>query len=84
MGNNPWTEQGTVLKRLMVLLYISDVNNQITSSMRLFADDCIMYYTVDCPEDALALEADIDWLGKWEKTWQIQFNTSKCTVMLIT
>ena len=32
--------QGTVLGPLMFLLYINDITNNITSGIRLFADDC--------------------------------------------
>ena len=36
--------QGTVLGPVMFLLYINDINNNVSSSLRLFADDCIIYY----------------------------------------
>ena len=35
--------QGTVLGPLMFLLYINDISNNLTSHIRLFADDCIIY-----------------------------------------
>ena len=35
--------QGTVLGPLMFLVYINDINENITSSVRLFADDCVIY-----------------------------------------
>ena len=35
--------QGTVLGPLMFLLYINDISENLTSHIRLFADDCIMY-----------------------------------------
>ena len=35
--------QGTVLSPLMFLLYINDISENLTSHIRLFADDCIMY-----------------------------------------
>ena len=34
--------QGTVLRPLMFLLYINDISENLTSHIRLFADDCIM------------------------------------------
>ena len=77
------SSQGTVLRRLMFLLCINDINNQITSSMKLFASDCVVYHTVDCPDGALALQVDINQLCVWANTWQMQFNTHKCTVMWI-
>ena len=38
--------QGTVLGPLLFLLYINDLPDNISSSIRLFADDCIMYREV--------------------------------------
>ena len=35
--------QGTVLRPVMFLLYINDINNNVSYSLRLFADDCIIY-----------------------------------------
>ena len=40
--------QGTVLAPLMFLVYINDINENITSSVRLFADDCVYYITRRC------------------------------------
>ena len=38
--------QGTVLGPLMFLLYINDIAAGISSSLRLFADDCLLYRTI--------------------------------------
>ena len=35
--------QGTVLGPLMFILYINDIDQNISTTNRLFADDCIMY-----------------------------------------
>ena len=34
--------------------------------------------------DTDQLQKDIDLLGKWERNWQMSFNTSKCHAMTIT
>ena len=51
--------QSTVLGPVMFLLYINDINNNISSLLRLFADDCIMYRTIKSEQDHLQLQQDL-------------------------
>jgi hypothetical protein len=76
--------QGTVTGPLDFLLFINDLPDNITTNVRLFADDCILYTTVAGPEDAGKLQQDLDTLTKWQTTWQMEFNPQKCYVMHIT
>jgi len=71
--------QGTVLGPLLILLYINDITYDISSDIRLFADDCIVYRVIRSQSDCIALQADVDRLHSWATTWQI---TSKCTHIL--
>ena len=48
--------QGTVLGPLMFLLYINDIDTDICSSIRLFADDCMLYGIIETPEDHQQLQ----------------------------
>ena len=75
--------QGTVLGPLLFLLYINDLPEQITSTSRLFADDCLLYTPVSDLKDHERLQRDLDKLAEWQRTWQMQFNPSKCYVMHI-
>ena len=61
--------QGTVLGPLLFLIYINDIADQITSTVRLFADDCVLYRTVSKDADADLLQKDLDRLCSWEKKW---------------
>jgi len=47
--------QGTVLGPLLFLLYVNDITNNIYYKIRLFADDCILYWQIRTPSDCTSL-----------------------------
>ena len=75
--------QGTVLGPLPFLLFINDIPSDISSgtSIRLFADDCIIYRPIYGINDQPTLQRDIDKLMDWTDRWVMYFNASKCNVM---
>ena len=73
--------QGSVLGPILFLLYINDINKNISSNIRLFADDCISYRLIKNQTDVSILQNDLDKLMAWSKIWQMNFNISKCCVM---
>ena len=76
--------QGTVLGPLLFLVYINDLPQRVRSTSRLFADDCLLYRTINTPSDARQLQQDLDSLRQWEIDWQMEFNPDKCEVIRIT
>ena len=48
--------QGTVLGPLLFLIYINDIIENITSKLKLFADDCLLYRTITSEQDTMALQ----------------------------
>ena len=66
--------QGTVLGPLMFLLYINDIATGISSPLRLFADDCLLYQTIKSTEDSFILQKDLELLSQWATVWQMKFN----------
>jgi hypothetical protein len=73
--------QGSVLGPLLFLIYINDIGRDIGSTIRLFADDCIVYRVVNNILDVSSLQNDLDKLVKWGNEWQMEFNVKKCSVM---
>ena len=53
------------------------------STLRLFANYCIIYFHISNTHDADKLQQDIDSILLWARTWQMKFNTSKCCYMHI-
>ena len=75
--------QGTVLGPLLFLLYVNDIPDNITSTVRLFADDCLVYRTTNSPADQQLLQEDLNRLENWQNKWQMNFNPSKCHILTI-
>ena len=75
--------QGTVLGPLMFLLFINDMQDDLVCTLRLFADDALLYHKITHNDDTLALQRDLDKLGLWADRWQMLFNPSKCYKMSV-
>ena len=75
--------QGTVLGPLLFLCFINDLPECVTSKVRLFADDCLLYRKIDSVRDSHLLQEDLASLQQWEDTWLMSFNPSKCETLRI-
>ena len=76
--------QGTVLGPLLFLTFINDLPDCVKlSTPKLFADDCLLFKRITSTTDSLQLQQDLAELEKWEETWQMKFNPSKCTAIRI-
>ena len=69
--------QGTVTGPLWFLIFINDLPNNISSKIRLFADDCVIYRTIRGPSDADLLQQDLHKLTEWQNKWLMRFNEKK-------
>lgn len=70
--------QGSVLGPLLFLIFIKDLPSRVTSCMRLFADDCIIYRKINDPTDHVTLQKDLNLICDWCNTWQMSLNLTKC------
>ena len=77
--------QGFIIGPLLVLIFINDIVNDIGSNIRLFADDTSLYIIVDNPQtSAETLNADLEKVSAWAKTWLVSFNPLKTESLIIT
>lgn len=75
--------QGSVLGPLLFLIYINDLPDVVTSSIHLFADDCVVYREISSNFDTSSLQTDITNIASWCTTWRMDLNTNKCKVLRI-
>ena len=71
--------QDTVLGPLLFLLHINDLPSVISSKVRLFADDCLIYRNIKSKEDQIALQKDLNLL----ENCGMRFNAAKCNIMQV-
>ena len=67
-------------KALYSALYYFSVTS---SHIRLFADDCLLYRTINAQHDTVILQEDLNILQQWEAKWLMSFNPDKCEVGLL-
>ena len=66
------------------LTFINDLPAMIkSSSSKLFPDDSAVFKVIENDHDRQLLQKDLTALEKWEETWQMSFNPTKCTVIRI-
>lgn len=73
--------QGSVLGPLLFLVFINDLPVGISSSIRLFADDCVLYRRVSTTNDQSLLQDDLNLIQSWCSTWLMKLNETKCKFM---
>ena len=78
--------QGTVLGPLLFLIYINDIADNLSpgSSLRLFADDSLLYREIKTSEDSAILQKDLDSLQAWEVINKMEFHPGKCQLLRLT
>ena len=64
--------------------FINDLPENIRSSVRLLADDGVLYRNIHSLQDCLILQEDLTSLGQWEADLQMKFNVAKCHSMRLT
>ena len=62
----------------MFIIYVDDITDHVSSSIRIFADDTKIYAPTS---EAAALQSDLDSVSEWARKWELQFNVDKCKVI---
>ena len=75
--------QGSVLGPVLFLIYINDLEEDVSNWLLKFADDTKLFGEVNNSLDAGIMQADLDRMCQWSREWQMMFNVEKCKVMHI-
>ena len=70
--------QGSVLGPILFLIYINDLDDDITSKVLKFADDTKVFRKIESDADRQLLQDDLNKLNEWSEKWQMLFNYGKC------
>ena len=67
--------QGYVLGPLLFLIYINDLERNIKSNVKFFADDTMLFSVVKDPTiSASDLKHDLNIIYQWAHQWKMEFN----------
>ena len=67
--------QGSVLGPLLFLIYINDLEKDVFSNVKFFADDTMIFSVVNDPVvSATELNHDLNLINKWAYQWKMAFN----------
>ena len=58
-----------------------DLPSVVSSKVKLFADDRLIYRNIKNKEDQIALQKDLYLLENWGNTWGMRFNAAKCNIL---
>ena len=76
--------QGSVLGPLLFIAYVNDIWRYMESTVRLFADDCVIYRKIINNADMEKLQKDLDRLGEWAVENEMKINPSKSKAVRFT
>ena len=76
--------QGTVLGPLLFLCHINDLPDAVKFTLRLFADNCLLYWQIKSREDHISLLPDLQNLETWAKTWECVSMPRNATLWALT
>lgn len=76
--------QGSVLGPLLFSLFINDIVKGVPAKVRLYADDCVVYTTVNSCSDQILLQESLNKIVRWCDQWGMSINFNKCATMSFT
>lgn len=67
----------------LFLTYINDLPEYVESNVDLFADDTVLYLTINLQDSCVQLQTDMNILEVWEQEWLMSFHPEKCEILRV-
>ena len=64
-------------------MHINNLPEYIESMVHLFADDTVLYLTINMQDNCLQLQTNLNNLEVWEKKWLMSINPEKCEIIQV-
>ena len=78
--------QGSVLGPLLFLIYFNDSASEqlnLGTNITMYADDLLLHREINCPEDHLKLQQDVNKIANWINENKLTLNSKKCKYMIV-
>ena len=78
--------QGSVLGPLLFLIYINDSASEqlnLGTYITMYADDLLLHRDINCSDDYLKLQQDVNTISNWVDTNRLTLNSKKCKFMIV-
>ena len=67
---------------LLFVIYLNDLPDNVTSGIKLFADDTKIYSTIKDTTDTLSLQNNLDIINEWSHKWLLKFNAEQVDILI--
>ncbi len=75
--------QGTVVGPILFLLHINNLPDMVSSQVRFFADDRLLYRSITSIMGQVCQQEDLNSLVEWGNKWGMHINAPKCNILRI-
>ena len=76
--------EGSVCGPLLFICFTADLPHCMQTHCVMYADDVKIFNRITCSDDTDDLQADLERLSAWSKSWLLKLNPSKCHVITFT
>ena len=73
--------EGSICGPFLFVLFCNDIPSYLSSTCLMYADELKLCKQIRSPDDAVALQTDLQKLCSWSDDWKLKLNPTKCKVI---